>query len=147
MNKPELVYTTYIKTTPERLWAAITSPEFTRQYCGEGENLSDWKKGSKWQHVSADTERTVRMTGEVLESLPPTRLVLSWAAPSEPADKSRVTFEIKPIDDMVCLTVLHDDFTTGSAMPGKVAAGWPRVISSLKSFLETGKGLNILRCN
>jgi uncharacterized protein YndB with AHSA1/START domain len=143
MNKPEQVYTTYIKTSPEKLWAAITNPEFTRQYWGEGENISDWKKGSKWQHVGADKERTVRMTGEVLESTPPKRLVLTWADPAELADKSRVTFEIEPIEDMVCLTVVHDEFTTGSAMPGRVAWGWPRVLSSLKSFLETGKGLNV----
>ena len=143
MKQPNLVYTTYIRTTPKKLWAAITKPEFTRQYWAGIDNVSDWKKGSKWEHIGGDKEREVWITGKVLESDPPKRLVLTWADPDEPADKSRVTFEIEAIKDQVCLTVTHGSFKEGSKMAGKVSWGWPRVLSSMKSFLETGKGLNV----
>ena len=83
MSKPELVYTTYIRTTPEKLWNAITNPEFARQYWGGNENVSDWKPGSKWAHVTGDEERTVRVVGQVVESVPPKRLVLTWADPAD----------------------------------------------------------------
>jgi uncharacterized protein YndB with AHSA1/START domain len=143
MKQPNLVYTTYIRTTPKKLWAAITKPEFTRQYWAGIDNVSDWKKGSKWEHIGGDKEREVWITGKVLESDPPKRLVLTWADPDDPADKSRVAFEIEAIKDQVCLTVTHGNFKEGSKMAGKVSRGWPRVLSSMKSFLETGKGLNV----
>jgi uncharacterized protein YndB with AHSA1/START domain len=144
MTNPEFVYTIYIKTTPEKLWNAITNPEFTRQYWG-GENISDWKKGAKWQHVGSDAQRTVKLVGEVLESVPPKLLVLTWPEPSDAADRSRhsrVTFEIEPIEDMVRLNVIHSNLQAGSEMARRIAAGWPRVLSSMKSFLETGEALN-----
>jgi uncharacterized protein YndB with AHSA1/START domain len=142
MSNPEFVYTTYIKTTPEKLWSAITNPEFARQYW-EHENVSDWKKGSKWQHIANDAQRTVRIIGEVIESIPPKRLILTWADPANLSDISRVTFEIEPIEDMVRLNIVHGNFKPGSIMADKVKFGWPLVLSSLKSFLETGKALNI----
>jgi uncharacterized protein YndB with AHSA1/START domain len=141
MQKPKLVYTTFIRSTPKEVWAAITKPEFTQQYWGGFANVSDWKKGLEWQHLNPEKE--VWITGKVLESTPPKRLVLSWADPDKLADKSRVTFEIEAIEDMVCLTVTHDKLTAGSKMFRGVSWGWPRVLSSLKSFLETGKGLNV----
>ena len=144
MEKPNLVYLTYIRTTPEKLWAAITKPEFTRQYWGAGHtNVSDWKKGSKWEHISGDETPEVYVVGEVLESIPPKRLVLTWADPAEPEDVSRVTFEIEPIEDMVRLNVVHGDFKPGSVMANKVSQGWPLVLASMKTYLETGKGLDI----
>jgi uncharacterized protein YndB with AHSA1/START domain len=141
MKNPKLVYTLFIRSTPKKTWEAITKPEFTRQYWGELANVSDWKKGSKWEHVTKENETWI--VGKVVESEPPKRLVLTWADPDKLKDESRVSFEIEPVEDMVCLTVKHDHFKTGSKMAGKVAFGWPRVLSSLKTFLETGKGLNI----
>ncbi len=141
MNKPALVYKTYIRSTPEKTWEAITKPEFTRQYWGGMANVSDWKKGASWQHVTAENEAWI--TGEVVESLPPRRLILTWADPDNLKDVSRVTYEIEPVKDMVCLTVTHDHFTDGSGMAEKVSNGWPRVLSSLKSYLETGMGLDV----
>jgi uncharacterized protein YndB with AHSA1/START domain len=79
----------------------------------------------------------------VLENTPPTRLVLSWAEPGNPADQSRVTFELEPLEDMVSLRVTHAELNPDSQMPARVSWGWPRVLSSLKSFLETGQGLNV----
>lgn len=141
MTNSAQVYTTYIRTTPEKLWAAITNPEFTRQYWGH-DNVSDWKKGSKWQHVSA-TNKEIHIVGEVLETMPYKRLVLSWAAPSDLADESRVTFEIEDVEGMVRLNVIHDNLSDTSNMAGCVAKGWPLVLSSMKSFEETGKGLSL----
>jgi uncharacterized protein YndB with AHSA1/START domain len=141
MKNPKLGYTLFIRSTPKKTWEAITKPEFTRQYWGELANVSDWKKGSKWEHVTKENETWI--VGKVVESEPPKRLVLTWADPDKLKDESRVSFEIEPVEDMVCLTVKHDHFKAGSKMAGKVAFGWPRVLSSLKTFLETGKGLNI----
>jgi uncharacterized protein YndB with AHSA1/START domain len=135
----DFIYTTYIKTTAEKVWAAITNPEFTRQYWGH-DNISDWKVGSKWQHASSDGQ--VKIVGQVLESVPPKHLVLSWANPANPTDESRVTFEIDTIGDMVRLNVMHGNFKAGSTMAAAVAKGWPRVLSSMKTFLETGKALD-----
>ena len=141
MKKPKLVYTTFIRSTPKKTWDAISKPEFTRRYWGGMTNVSDWKKGSKWEHHNPENE--VWITGKVVESIPAKRLVLTWADPDDLKDQSRVTFEIKPLPDMVCLTVTHDRFKADSKMAGKVSRGWPLVLSSLKTFLETGKGLNI----
>ena len=143
MEKPNLVYTTFIRTTPKKLWTAITKPAFTRQYWAGLANVSNWKKGSPWQHVTGGDTPEVYITGKVLDCVPPKRLVLSWADPDDLADKSRVTFEIEPIKNMVCLKVTHDKFKARSTMAGKVSGGWPRVLSSMKSFLETGQGLDV----
>ena len=145
MEKPEFVYVTYIRTTPVKLWEALTKPEQTRQYWGGMTNCSDWAQGSKWEHVNEkDSDDPVYIFGEVLESNPPTRLVMTWVDPDDLKDDSVVTLELQPIDDMVRLTVIHGNFKEGSAMQGKISKGWPLVLSSLKSFLETGKSMDIM---
>ena len=139
------VYVTYIASTPEKVFDAITRPELARRYWGH-ENVSDWTPGSDWQHVRANDERTVELVGKVVETSPPTRLVITWANASQAADPdaySRVTFDIEPYDDMVRLTVSHDELQAGSGMANGVQKGWPVVLSSLKSFLETGRGLDV----
>ena len=139
------VYVTYIASTPEKVFDAITRPELARRYWGH-ENVSDWTPGSKWEHVRANDERTVELVGKVVETSPPTRLVITWANASQAADPdaySRVTFDIEPYDDMVRLTVSHDELQAGSGMANGIQKGWPVVLSSLKSFLETGRGLDV----
>lgn len=143
MEKTDLVYVTYIGATPQRIWDAIVRPEFTREYWGH-ENLSDWKVGSAWGHREPHGGK-LNIVGKVVECDPPRRLVLSWASPaqaSDPAALSRVTFLVEPMEgDMVRLTVTHDGLLPD--MERMVGNGWPRVLSSLKSYLETGKGMDI----
>lgn len=144
MKKPKFVYVTYIRTTPKKLWAALTRPEFNRKYWGGNSNVSDWKKGSRWKHVAdAGESECCCVAGKVVESVPPKRLVLTWVDPEDKADSSRVSFDIERVKDMTRLTIVHGSFKAGSKMAGKVSHGWPLVLSSLKSYLETGKGIDI----
>lgn len=148
MTKAEFVYTTYIRSTAQKVWDAITTPEFARQYWGYGLEL-DFKPGSPWNMTRGDGSGQVQTTGEVLESHPPTRLVLSWVKPDSRGDRSeysRVTFEIETRrDDVVRLHIVHDELKAGSEMHLGISDGWPRVIAGLKSYLETGEGL-LLMC-
>jgi uncharacterized protein YndB with AHSA1/START domain len=144
MSNDKFVYVIYIASTPEKVWKALLDREMTRQYWSR-ENVSDWKVGSKWEHRRFDDTRTVDLVGEVLESVPPRRLVLTWANTADAADKTkhtRVAIDIEPVGDMVRLTVTHDEFKPGTDIREKITNGWPRVLSSLKSFLETGRPLN-----
>ena len=139
------VYVTYIKSTPEKVFEAITRPDVARRYWGH-ENVSDWKPGSRWEHIRANDERTVELVGKVVEISPPAKLVITWANASQaddPDSQSRVTFDIVEYEDMVRLTVSHDDLVVGSGMANGVTRGWPAVLSSLKSLLETGQGLDV----
>ena len=143
MNRPDFVYVTYISTTPEKLWNALTEGEITRLYWHHT-NVSDWKPGSAWQHVRLDEAKTVDIVGKVVESDPPRRLVLTWASPAaaaDPARNSRVTFEIETVANAVRLVVTHDELEGDPAMGRSIANGWPKVLSSLKSLLETGQPL------
>jgi uncharacterized protein YndB with AHSA1/START domain len=142
MSKTEFVYVIYISSKPERIWDALIKPEFTRKYW-QNVNVSDWKPGSTWEHRSGDTNELM-LVGKVVEFSPPRRLVLTWADPRDAAKEashSRVTIELEPVADMVRLTVRHDQLEAGSDMLRGIEEGWPRVLSSLKSTLETGSPL------
>lgn len=144
-EKTSFVYVTYIQSTPQKVFEAITKPDLAKRYWGH-ENVSDWQPGSNWQHVRANDERTVELVGKVIEVSPPTRLVITWANASQASDPdahSRVTFEIEEYDSMVRLTVTHDELEAESGMAKGVSKGWPIVLSSMKSFLETGQGLDV----
>lgn len=145
-EKTSFVYVTYILATPEKVFEAITKPEIARRYWGH-ENVSDWQPGSRWEHVRADEKREVQLVGKVIEISPPRRLVISWANESQqhdPTKTSRVSFDVEPHGEMVRLTVSHDDLETGGGMDKGIRRGWPLVLSSLKSFLETGRAIDIL---
>jgi uncharacterized protein YndB with AHSA1/START domain len=141
VNKPSAVYVTYIASTPEAVWNALIDPKLTTQYWFNHHNQSDWAVGSPWKHLDL-TDGETDISGTVLESNPPHKLVLSWAAPLDAgtADAtSRVTFEIEAQAELVKLVVTHDEL--GARMAASINRGWPMVIASLKTLLETGKPL------
>ena len=144
---PEFVYTVYIAAPAERVWDALVDGDLTRQYWGH-ENRSDWKLGSRWEHVRVGPGGEVDVAGRVIEIDPPRRLVTSWFFPADEGDEaktSRVTYEIEPLGEEARLVVTHSDLIDAE-MRSAVSSGWPLVLSSLKSFLETGKGLVALDC-
>jgi uncharacterized protein YndB with AHSA1/START domain len=137
MDKPQFVYVTYIMTTQEKVWAALTDAELTARYW-ERSNVSDWKVGSTWTHGFRDQAPDV--VGEVLEADPPRRLVTSWSPASkvdDPTRRSRVTYEIEALGEKVRLTVTHTELTEEGLRD--ISRGWPAVLSNLKTFLETGR--------
>ncbi len=142
MSKPQFVYVIYIRSTPEQVWNGLVDPEITRQYWMH-DNVSDWKTGSSWTHKRTDPAGTVDIVGEVVESDPPRRLVLTWAQPVDaknPEKTSRVTFELEPQEwpggPWVCLKVTHSDLEADSEMFHSVSYGWPTLMSVLKTLLE-----------
>ncbi len=143
MDKPQFVYVTYIATTPEKLWKALTDPDLTTKYW-QHVNVSDWQPGSSWEHRDSGVDGAPLLVGRVIESSPPRRLVLTWAFPddAERDDRqTRVTFEIGQVRGVVRLTVTHDRLEPDSRMLHGITDGWPKVLSSLKSYLETGQPL------
>ena len=143
MDKASFLYVTYIAATAEAVWNAIVDPKIAAPYWGNV-NLSDWKVGSKWEHRDGGPLGKLRLVGRVLEVKPYTRLVITWAFPEDVADEkkhSRVTFDIEPLDKVVRLTVTHIDLEAGTKMHGGISEGWPKVLSSMKSYLEHGKAL------
>lgn len=144
MDKSTFVYVTYIRTTPEKLWQALTRPEFTRQFFFGCTMESEWKVGAAWKLVDAGGE--VMDGGEILEMDPPKRLVLKWRSVAKPELKaegdSRMTYELELEDGLVKFTVLHEMDTPESKLIRAVSNGWPLILSSLKSLLETGASLD-----
>lgn len=140
MPKPEFVYVTYIKTTPEKLWEALTSREISKLYWFGAHLESDWTVGSPWKIVFPDGR--VADSGEILECDRPKRIVIKWRnewSPELNAEGfSRCTMDIEQADGAVKLTVMHTIDRPESKFIGAVSGGWPRILSNLKSLLETG---------
>jgi uncharacterized protein YndB with AHSA1/START domain len=142
--KPEFVYVTYIETTPDKLWQALTDRAFTRRYWFDTEVQSDWKVGSPFALVM---EGKITDTGTILEAERPRRLSYTFkhelfeVLRKEPATK--VVFTVEPYDNLVKLTVTHEGFVEGSKLLGSISKGWPAILSGLKSLLETGKAFAI----
>jgi len=147
MGKPKFVYVTYIRTTPEKLWAALTDPLMIKKYWFSITAESTFKAGSSWC-LKFEDGRTAD-TGEILESDPPKRLVIHWRNEFRPELKaegySRCTMEIEMADyypdfggKAVKLTIIHELEGEGTKFIEAVSGGWPKVLSNLKSLLETG---------
>jgi uncharacterized protein YndB with AHSA1/START domain len=143
MAESEFVYVTYIRTTPEKLWRALTEPEFTRKFWVGTVQESDWKPGATWKIVVPDGR--VADTGEIVEIDPPRKLVLTWQNhlfPEMTAEGfSRLTYELEAKGGTVKLTVTHTMDKKDSKLIKGVSTGWPNVLASLKSLLETGESL------
>ncbi len=156
MEKPQFVYTSYIRTTPERLWQALTEPLFTRRWWHTTFE-TDWEVGSP---VTWDNHGIIIANPEqvVLESDPYRRLSYTWHTFTPELNerlqlgdevfgklaserRSRVAFDLEPVGELVKLTVVHDDFEPGSIAATMVSKGWPMILSSMKTLLETGEPL------
>jgi uncharacterized protein YndB with AHSA1/START domain len=139
----KFVYVTYIKTTPEKLWDALTKPEFTKQYWFGVTLECDWKAGSPWKMMYDDGRVTDQ--GEIVEADKPKRIAIKWRNEFMPELKeegwSRCTMELEPVNDTVKLTITHTIDKIGSKFIQAVSGGWPRILSSLKTMLETGSPL------
>ena len=135
----EFLYVTYIRTTPERLWSALTEPDFVRRYWFGMTVDCTWTKGAPWTLTHADGR--VMDTGEVIDVDPPRSLVLRWRNVWKPEfaaeGHSRCTFQIEPVDGATKLTVHHVIDRAASGLIGAVSNGWPKVLSSLKTLIET----------
>ena len=144
MPKPEFIYISYIETTPEKLWEALTSSAFTKRYWWDTSVVSDWKVGSPFSLVLNGKTTDV---GEILEADRPRRLsytfrhILNEAAWKE--RPSRVTFVLEQHGKLVKLTLTHEDFAEDSVVIDGISKGWPAIMSSLKSMLESGTALVI----
>ena len=147
MSGTRFIYVSYIRTTPEKLWDALRKPEFTRRYWHNTWQDCDWKRGSSWKLMIPDGR--VGDAGKILEIDPPRKLVLSWQNEFLPDMRaegvSRVAFELEPMGDMVKLTVTHESDKPQSKLIEAVSNGWPVILSSLKSLLETGESLTHTR--
>jgi uncharacterized protein YndB with AHSA1/START domain len=144
MPKPEFIYISYIETTPEKLWEALTSSEFTRLYWWDTSVVSDWTVGSPFSLVLNGKTTDI---GEILDADRPRRLsytfrhILNEAARKE--RPSRVTFVLEQYGKLVKLTLTHEDFAANSVVIDGISKGWPAIMSSLKSLLESGSALVI----
>jgi uncharacterized protein YndB with AHSA1/START domain len=147
MAESRFVYVTYIRTTPDKLWQALIDPEFTRRYFVETWQDCAWQAGASWRMMIPDGR--VTDSGQVLEIEPHRRLVLSWRNEFRPElheeGYSRCTFELEKLGSSVKLTIVHEIDRPDSKLVQAVSNGWPHILSSLKSLLETGEPLEETR--
>jgi uncharacterized protein YndB with AHSA1/START domain len=147
MNGTRFVYATYIRTTPDALWKALIDPEFTRRYWAGTWQDCSWEPGAAWRLMIPDGR--VGDSGEVLEIDPPRRLVLSWRNEFRPELReegySRLTYELEPQGTSVKLTITHEIERPGSKLIEATSGGWPMLMASLKSLIETGEPIEETR--
>lgn len=140
MARSTFVYVTYIRTTPEKLWAALTDVEFMKQYWFGMHCESEWTPGSAWKMVSPD--RGITDSGEIVEADPPRRLVIRWQHQMlqelKAEGASLCTIEMEPSGGAVKLSITHSIERDPSKLIAAVSGGWPQILSNLKSFMETG---------
>ena len=140
MPKSTFVYVTYIRTTPEKLWSALTDVEFMKQYWFGMHCESRWTPGSPWKMVSSDG--SITDAGEIVEAEPPRRLVIRWQHQKNPELKaegdSLCAIELESTGAAVKLSITHSIEREPSKLIGAVSGGWPKIMSNLKSLLETG---------
>ena len=135
MNPPKLVYVTQIRTTPAKLWEALTNPDFIQQYFFGCRNTSTWQVGDAIE--SRDPEGELSWKGTILKSIPEREVVFTFDhLTDEPP--STVRYSIEPQGEMVQLTITHEDFQEVSAIRDRVKNGWPGIIEGIKSLLEKG---------
>jgi len=143
MARSTFVYVTYIRTTPEKLWSALTDAEFMKQYWFGMRGESEWRPGSSWKLVSLDG--VVWDAGEIVEADPPRRLVIRWQHQNKPdlhaEGPSLCTMELEPSGSAVKLSITHSIERETSKVIEAVSGGWPKVLSNLKSLLETGSAV------
>ena len=143
MARSSFVYVTYIRTTSEKLWSALTDGEFMEQYWFGVHGESQWTAGSSWRLVSGDGQ--IMDAGEIVEAEPPRRLVIRWQNQFKPELKvegeSLCTMELEPSGTSVKLSITHTIEREPSKFIEAVSGGWPKVISNLKSLLETGSAV------
>ncbi len=141
-DKPKFVYVTYIASSPEKVWQALTDPALTPRYWFGFRVAADGAAGERMTAIDPDGKEVHRDV--ILVSDPPRRLSYAWRPLYDEFKHerpSRVTIDIEPLKDQVRLTVTHDDFDEGSVVFERITEGWPSVLSSLKSYLETGRAL------
>jgi uncharacterized protein YndB with AHSA1/START domain len=142
-NAPKHVYEIYIRTTPEKLWHALTDGDATQGYFFGTRAKSSWKAGAELTYH--DGKGVLMVEGKVVEAEKPRRLVTTWRAAYDDSvgkDRpSRVTWTIEALGPVCKLTVLHDDFDGETATYKSTGNGWPVVLSGLKTLLETGEPL------
>jgi uncharacterized protein YndB with AHSA1/START domain len=140
MARSTFVYVTYIRTTPEKLWSALTDVEFIQQYWFGNRCESQWTVGSSWKNIYPDGRITD--SGEIIEAEPPRRLVIRWQHQDRPELKaegdSYCTIELEPFGAAIKLSITHTIERDPSKLITAVSGGWPKVISNLKSLLESG---------
>jgi uncharacterized protein YndB with AHSA1/START domain len=140
MARSTFLYVTYIRTTPQQLWSALTDPEFMKQYWFGMHCESAFTTGSPWKLVNDSGE--VWDAGEIVEADPPRRLVIRWEHQMRPELKaegaSLCTMDLQPEGQAVKLTITHSVERDGSKLVEAVSGGWPKILSNLKSLLETG---------
>jgi uncharacterized protein YndB with AHSA1/START domain len=140
MARSTFVYVTYIRTTQEKLWSALTDAEFMKQYWFGMRCESQWKPGSSWKLISGEGQ--IYDAGEIIEAEPPRRLVIRWQHQNKPELKAEgdsvCTMELEPSGTAVKLSITHSIEREHSKLLEAVSGGWPKVLSNLKSLLETG---------